>query len=96
MPYCEKCAINRFCLKQCLGSQYETHRDMFESNVSVCNLYKTKVLTLYNLLKENKIFDYVEENKVLMKREELYFDVMDFKYSVEKLLQEEGEFLWNK
>lgn len=43
LPQCEKCSIKHYCIKGCLGSQYEITGELFQPIESVCNLFKAKV-----------------------------------------------------
>jgi radical SAM protein with 4Fe4S-binding SPASM domain len=44
---CNRCPIQDFCLKGCLGSQYEVNDDHFMPIPSVCNFFKAKFRFLY-------------------------------------------------
>ena len=58
---CKDCVYKQLCMKGCLGSQYETNKNMFEPCESVCEMLKTKIdilvecydkLGIYEILKE--------------------------------------------
>lgn len=42
-PKCENCEIRNFCIKGCLGSQYEISSEPFIPNETVCKMYKNKI-----------------------------------------------------
>lgn len=52
-PYCDCCPINSYCMKGCIGSQYETLNEPFCPIPSVCELLKASFLFLY--LKHEKL-----------------------------------------
>ena len=41
-PQCATCAINKYCIKGCLGAQFETTNDLFHPCKTVCQLFKAK------------------------------------------------------
>jgi radical SAM protein with 4Fe4S-binding SPASM domain len=53
MPICDTCTISKFCVKGCLGSQYEVSKETMIPNNAVCNLYNKKIDFLLN--KYNKM-----------------------------------------
>ena len=46
LPVCNSCSIKDYCIKGCLGSQYEYSKELFVPNVTVCNLLKAKTVFL--------------------------------------------------
>lgn len=58
---CDVCKINKFCLKGCFGSQYETEKDMFFPIQSVCNLFLEKYDFLIKKYTELGIIDYLKK-----------------------------------
>lgn len=52
-PHCNQCPIAEFCMKGCVGSQYETLNEPFCPIPDVCNLLKAQFLFLY--LKHEKM-----------------------------------------
>lgn len=58
---CDTCVYNQYCLKGCFGSQYETVKDPFLPIDSVCEMFKTKINTLIDLYKQNKLIDELEK-----------------------------------
>ena len=85
MPKCEHCKLASYCMKQCLGSQYESQGDLFEPNPTVCDLYQTKIVTMYELLKSKNIFNNIQE----ITEDHLKQTVLNFKLTVEAFLNKE-------
>ena len=56
MPKCANCNIKSFCIKGCMGSQYETNNDPFIPIDSVCALEKAKYRTLHKIAKEYDLY----------------------------------------
>ena len=56
-PICDTCLYKQFCIKGCLGAQYESNNDPFFVNFSVCNLEQAKLNTLVQLYMEYGIYD---------------------------------------
>lgn len=60
-PRCSECPIKLFCVKGCLGSQYETTNEIFYPIDSVCELQKVKNIFLYfkfkKMMQESNIKD---------------------------------------
>ena len=57
-PKCDTCSIKKFCLKGCLGAQFEANNEILYPCESVCNLFKAKQKFLkYKYFTELKIFD---------------------------------------
>jgi len=48
LPYCITCSIKDFCPGQCLGSMYETNKNMFTPILSVCNMYHNKLFAIFD------------------------------------------------
>ena len=51
-PYCAECPINQLCLGPCLGSQYESNKNLFVPIPSVCALSWSKLLVVAEKLEE--------------------------------------------
>lgn len=47
LPKCNNCKINRFCMKGCLGAQYEYSGEVLMPIPSVCTLFEKKFTFLY-------------------------------------------------
>lgn len=60
---CNSCQEKDFCMKMCLGAQYESNGDFFIPCHTVCNLFKAKYKKLRQLYNENGIFNYVLEDQ---------------------------------
>lgn len=56
LPICNSCSIKDYCIKGCLGSQYEYSKELFIPNETVCNLFKAKTVFL---LKKYKSLGYI-------------------------------------
>ena len=52
-PHCNQCPISQYCMKGCIGSQYETLNEPFCPIPDVCDLLKANFLFLY--LKHEKM-----------------------------------------
>lgn len=72
LPKCSECSMKAFCPKGCLGSQFETNNDPFVPIESVCNLYKTKYITLNNIAKKYGLYDIYFANPSLTPNEEAW------------------------
>lgn len=64
-PKCSVCKIKNICLKGCLGSQLESTGELFSPIDSVCNLFYTKMDTLYDIYNELGFIDIVMNDKDL-------------------------------
>jgi len=60
---CYSCPIKSFCTKGCLGSNYETNKEVFMPVESVCKLYQSKFKFLYEYYDELGILDALIKNK---------------------------------
>ena len=54
---------NHFCIKGCLGAQYEVFADAMIPIPSVCNLLKAKINTLFHYYHSIKLFHYMFLNE---------------------------------
>lgn len=57
LPKCADCEIRSFCIKGCLGSQFETNNDPFIPINSVCQLEKAKYVMLHKIAKKYGFYD---------------------------------------
>lgn len=62
-PGCATCIYNHFCIKGCLGAQYEVFADAMIPIPSVCNLLKAKINTLFHYYHSIKLFHYMFLNE---------------------------------
>ena len=46
LPVCNSCSIKDYCIKGCLGAQYEYSKELFIPSDTVCNLFKAKTVFL--------------------------------------------------
>lgn len=46
-PKCDICPIGDYCMRGCYGAQYEEHKELFYPCDTVCNLFKAKLIFLY-------------------------------------------------
>ena len=53
---CSECPINQLCGHGCLGSQYETTKDLLTPCPNICNLNYAKIATLIDCLKEVNLY----------------------------------------
>ena len=60
-PKCKDCIYKKLCLKGCLGSQYETNKNMFVPCDTVCNMYKAKINLLVDVYTSMGIYDILKE-----------------------------------
>ena len=56
-PTCAGCKFKYFCIKGCLGSQYETSYDILLPNISVCEMLKSKLSFLYTKYEKMGLID---------------------------------------
>lgn len=59
---CSDCEIKAFCIKGCLGSQYEHTGELFRAQENVCNMLKTKYITIHEICEKYKIYDIINDN----------------------------------
>lgn len=80
MPVCATCWARPFCIKGCLGSQFEHSGEIFLPNKQVCKLQKIKISCLLKLLTETKVLQTAINNGYLEEEE-----LNDFKNIAEGL-----------
>lgn len=56
---CTDCPIKIFCIKGCLGSQYENTGELFGSQDNVCNMFKIKYKTIHEICEKYGIYDII-------------------------------------
>ena len=66
-PKCVSCIYRDFCMKGCLGAQYETTGELYEPSINVCRMLKVKYRTLFNLYQEYNIFNQAKQQNLLSK-----------------------------
>jgi radical SAM protein with 4Fe4S-binding SPASM domain len=59
---CSNCNIKAFCLKGCLGSQYENTGELFGAQDNICKLFKTKYRTVHEICEKYGIYDIITNN----------------------------------
>ena len=84
-PKCNECPLKWFCVKGCLGSQYETTNDVFYPIESVCQLEKVKNIFLYFKFKKM-----IQESNIKY----TYPLIYELNMGVEKLLKQEDFSKW--
>lgn len=52
LPYCAECPINGLCLGPCIGSQYESNKNLFVPIPTVCALETAKIITAIKKMEE--------------------------------------------
>ena len=57
LPRCANCDIRMFCIKGCLGAQYEVTKDPFMPIDSVCNFEKRKYSVLHKIANMYGLYD---------------------------------------
>lgn len=62
---CGDCPIGPFCMKGCLGSQYEETNEMFCPQDAVCNLFFTKYKTIHEIALRYNLYEWLEENPIM-------------------------------
>ena len=58
---CDTCIFKDYCLKGCLGSQYESMGDPFVPSKNVCNFFKEKYSFLLNTYEKMGVINYLKE-----------------------------------
>lgn len=59
---CSGCPIKTFCMKGCLGAQYEDRKEMFCAIDEVCELFKTKYRTINDIANKYGIYDLIKDD----------------------------------
>ena len=59
---CSDCPINFFCLKGCLGSQYEHTNDMFCAQDEICEMYRVKYKTIHEIALRYGLYNWLNLN----------------------------------
>ena len=60
--YCDNCEYNYFCIKGCLGAQFEAKNNLFIPCDSVCKMLKTKYKFLINKYNSLGFFQWIKSN----------------------------------
>lgn len=55
---CSYCKYRGFCLKGCLGSQYEHAKELFAAQDEICNMYEVKWNTINEIAKHYGVYDF--------------------------------------
>lgn len=56
MLKCSNCQMRSWCLKGCLGSQFENQRELFSPNDYVCNMFFTKYKTIHEICEKYDLY----------------------------------------
>lgn len=59
---CSNCPINAFCIKGCLGSQYEHTNELFCADERVCDLFYTKFKTIHEIALKYDLYSWLNQN----------------------------------
>lgn len=60
MLKCGNCDLKLFCMRGCLGSQYERNKELFSPEEQVCKLMKIKYKTIHEIAEHYGIYDLAE------------------------------------
>lgn len=83
---CDTCIYSKYCLKGCLGSQYETTGDPFMPMECVCKFFKAKLKFLANKYNELGVYDWVRENA--RPEEEWYLRIQEWLQFAEEVIKD--------
>lgn len=72
MLKCSDCPINFFCLKGCLGSQYEHTGEMFCPEDEVCEMFRVKYRTIHQIALRYGLYDWLNNNVEISKERRDY------------------------
>ena len=87
---CPGCAYKDFCIKGCLGAQYESTREIFMPCKSVCDLYKAKIKFLIKKYNKLGLFDAIENsNDYDIKFTKICKKLLEAKSKLESYLEKE-------
>lgn len=56
---CSACSLKAFCMKGCLGSQYENTGELFGSQENVCKMMKVKYKTINDICEKYGLYDII-------------------------------------
>lgn len=87
MPKCTECSIKSFCIKGCMGSQFEVNGDPFIPINSVCSLEKAKYATLHKIAKKYNLYEVYLSDPCIIPEEEAWI-----RYVVSTLNELEKEY----
>ena len=91
---CNKCLYSRYCIKGCLGAQYEKNKELFYPCSSVCELLKSKINFLVKRYDELGYFDILEkmlnDNKLSRSQSKETVEILEFKKDVLTFLEEKN------
>lgn len=84
---CEQCIFKQYCMKGCLGSQYENTNDLFIPIDNICKLEQTKLIQQILTLNELNIFSTMKN----ISNNVLYFDeVVQYLYFAKEVDKQYG------
>lgn len=66
LPKCNSCKYNAWCIKGCLGSNYENTNELFFPPKTVCKLFETKIKHIVKLLCDSGVYQYALDNNVFI------------------------------
>lgn len=79
LPKCYSCVYKYFCIKECLGSSYETHGELFFPSDNTCNFLQKKYEVLIKLYFNSGLFESALKQGILNEIEfEKYKKILDF------------------
>lgn len=58
---CDSCSIAKFCIKGCMGAQFEANGEPLYPCDTVCELFKARAIYLYLKYKKTFVFDYARK-----------------------------------
>lgn len=59
---CSDCEIKSFCIKGCIGSQYENTGELFGVQENVCNLFKVKYKTIHDICEKYGVYEIIKND----------------------------------
>lgn len=59
---CSSCPLKAFCMKGCLGSQYEHTHELFCAEDTVCDMIYTKYKTIHNIALKYNLYEWLEKD----------------------------------
>lgn len=65
IPKCANCSIKAFCIKGCMGSQFENNEDPFIPLDNICQLEKIKYLTNHYIAKKYNFYELILSDPLL-------------------------------
>ena len=69
LPKCSNCPFNEWCMKGCLGANYESTSELFLPPRSVCKMFKAKFVHIAHLLYDQGIYQCAVENQIFLNKQ---------------------------